>query len=127
MSTRRSRFKEPSANLYFGDETNARHRRKDAQLCAQIADALSLALAESSDPALYGLWVMEVESAPHGGHVRVLLQAQRGDALDEVQAKVEARHGYLRQQVGEAIHRKKVPSLSFVVLPAHDASEEDEP
>jgi ribosome-binding factor A len=124
MSKRRSRLEEPSAKLFFGEGRHSKSLRKDAQLCAQVAEALSLALAESADPSLDGLWVMEVEPAPHIGHLRVLIQAGPESDLRAIQTKLEARLSYLRRQVGEAIHRKKVPSLSFAVLPHDDGDEE---
>ena len=120
MSKRRSRLTEPLEKLYFGEERHSKSGRKDAQLCAQIVDAVSLALAESADPLLNELWVMEAEPAPHIGHVRVLVQAGRGADLAAIQTKLEARQGYLRRQVGDVIHRKKVPSLSFAVLPPYE-------
>ncbi len=124
MPKKRRRLGESSEERFFGERgAHSKSLRKDAQLCAQIADALGLTLAESADPSLNGLWVKEVQPAPHIGHLRVLVQAGRGEDPNRIHSKLEERGGYLRRQVGEAIHRKKVPSLSFVVLPPEEEAE----
>lgn len=92
--------------------------RKNAQLCAQVADALSLALAQTHDPRLWDLWVVEVRPAPNVSHLEVLLQSERDEGeVDSVREKLQLRYGFFRGAVSEAIHRKKVPSFHFVVLP----------
>lgn len=91
--------------------------RKDAQLCAQALDALSLALARTLDDALDGAWICDVTPSPHVGHLRVVVVAAPGADLGEVARALESRSGALRSEVAGAIHRKKTPTLSFAVLP----------
>ena len=92
--------------------------RKDAQLCAQVAEEIGLTLAASRDEDLNGVWVMGVEPYPNVGHLRVVVQAAQGTDEDRVHEKLAANLAYLRQEVAESISRKKVPNISFVVLPA---------
>ncbi|MFK7992440.1 MAG: hypothetical protein AB8I08_40840 [Sandaracinaceae bacterium] len=62
------------------------------------------------------LWVMRVEPAPHVGRLRVYVQAEPDADLLSLRTKLQARERHLRREVGEAIHRKKMPSLTFVVV-----------
>lgn len=99
-----------------------RPNRKDAQLCSQVMRAVGLALAESPDEELSSLTVLAVEPAPHIGHLRVLVASVSGEGdAREIHAKLVARAGALRHEVAGAIHRKKAPTLSFVVVPRPDA------
>lgn len=115
MSRRRKR----SADALSGPEgafaapPDRRTKIKEAQLCAQVRDALSLALADSTDETLLGVFVLDVLPAPDSSRLAVQVEAP-GDP-DEVQRRVVQELGRLRTEVAHAIHRKKVPSLAFVV------------
>lgn len=115
------RMTDPRAELYFGEGgRDSRSRRKDAQLCAQVRDALDLALGSMTDGDLAQVWVSEVEPAPHVGHLRVVVEVSGEVDLGVVSEKLAALEGTLRFEVANAIHRKKTPSLTFVVLPPRE-------
>jgi ribosome-binding factor A len=109
----------PDEELFFGASPDARHQRKDAQLCEQVAEALGFALGEDRDDDVASLQVVTVEPAPHVGHLAVLV-APAGETKDlaALLAKLEARSGLLRHEVAGAITRKRAPTLSFVIVPA---------
>lgn len=113
MARRRGRPPTPDADLFFSGRGDRQQRRKDAQLCAQVREALSLALDEL---ALGDVWVREVVPSPDAGHLSVVVVA-RGDELAEVARAIDQRAGHLRNEVAQAIHRKRTPQLAFVVLP----------
>ena len=96
-------------------------QRKDAQLCAQVSEELGLALAAEGDEALNGAWIMSVEPWPTVGQLRVVVQAPQGVDPDALLEKLQANSAYLRGEIADSIHRKKVPSLSFVVVPAPES------
>ena len=92
--------------------------RKALQLCRQVQEALSDALATvCQDRVLCGLNVLAVEPAPNTARLRVTLLLE-GDAAEpeQVAAHLERAAGLLRCEVAAAIHRKKVPELAFRVL-----------
>ena len=109
------------ADTFFGSEGRSRgrserHRRKDAQLCAQVREAVALVIAEDTDPTLSGAWVVDATPAPHIGHMQVVIAVPSSGDVDAVHAKLVAMSGLFRGEVADAIHRKKTPSLSFVVI-----------
>ena len=53
----------------------------------------------------------------------VFVQAGRGASTDEVEARLEKVAGYLRTEVAGAISRKRVPTLTFRVLPPDEEGE----
>ena len=113
------------ADTFFGSEgrtrgRSERHRRKDAQLCAQVRDAVALVVAESTDPLLSGAWVMEAVPAPHIGHLQIMVAVGAEGDVDAIHAKLVAMSGLVRSEVADAIHRKKTPTLSFVVMRRHE-------
>lgn len=91
-------------------------RRKQDQLCGQIARALNLALPGATVAALR-VCTVKTCTAPRSGDVQVTVcgPPEAGPAL-------EAARGWLRTEVAAAIHRKRVPRLDFILLPAvcHD-------
>lgn len=109
------------ADTFFGSEGRSRgrserHRRKDAQLCAQVRDAVALVVAESTDPILSRAWVVEATPAPHIGHLQIMVAVPEDADVDAVHAKLESMAGLVRSEVAAEIHRKKTPSISFVVM-----------
>lgn len=103
------------------------HDRKSAQLCKQAMRVASLVLQhEVSDPLLRGLEVVRVEPGASPGHLEISVSPQRGaEELDvhAVNARLRGVAPYVRAQLAAAIKRKRVPSLSFVIVP-RDAAEE---
>jgi len=91
--------------------------RKALQLCEQVSQTLGHILAwESGDDCLRELAVVSVVPAPNSGHLLVTVTAPV--AVDPTQAmeRLQAAHGKLRAEVAGAIHRKKVPLLTFEVV-----------
>ena len=111
---RTKRRSAPDEELYFGDGRTAKEKRKDKQLCAQALRALSLALAESDDDVLSSAWLCDVEA--RGGRLRVLVQAARVQQVEALRHRLAGRAGHLRHELAQVIHRKRVPSLTFVVF-----------
>ncbi len=87
--------------------------RKALQLCGQVRDTLTTALAGSADDGLRALTVTAVEPAPNAGRLLVLLSAG-GDAK-EIEARVHRAAGWLRTEVAAGITRRAVPELAFRV------------
>lgn len=104
-----------SSSKYFGGG-RARDRRKDAQLCEQVREAINLALAESADPVLAGASAISVDPAPNAGHLRVTIVAPPGADPGSLEDRIDDQSARLRAEVAAAIHRKKVPSLTFVAI-----------
>jgi len=114
MKRRRKRLDEADVDLWFGDGRRSRDDRKDRQLCAQVQRALSMALAESADPALSSAWVCDVEPLGGVGQLRVWVMV---DDVESTQEALARRASFLRSEVAAAISRKRVPLLVFAVLP----------
>ncbi len=101
-------------------ETPRKGERKVRQLCAQVADTLSLVLSgDFGDSILQSLHVVAVDPAPDASQLAVTLSAGLpGETIDpgDVQRRLEAVMGKLRSEVAAAITRKKAPKLVFRVL-----------
>jgi len=106
----------------FGEKCfNPREDRKTLQLCRQVQRAVALALpGDCADERLSDLYVESVE--PMGGPgqllVRVTLPPDAGVSPGEVMERLAAYAPRLRAIVAREISRKRVPALTFVVLPA---------
>ena len=97
--------------------------RKTLQLCRQVQRALSLALAgECADELLRDAYVEGVEPLGGAGQllVRVTVPPNPGAAPGEVSARLAALAPRLRAVVAGEICRKRVPALTFVVVPSVD-------
>ena len=97
---------------------NPRLHRKTLQLCRQVQRAMSLALAgECADDVLRDAYVDSV--APMGGPGQLVgrIVAPTGAAPAEVMTRLAAQVPRLRAIVAREICRKRVPGLSFVVVP----------
>src|SRR5882724_490473 len=95
-----------------------RNDRKTRQLCRQVERALMLALAgECNDPLLREVFVVCVE--PMGGASQLCVSVTPAADVSawEVLARLEERSARLRAIVARSICRKRVPGLSFVVIP----------
>jgi ribosome-binding factor A len=90
--------------------------RKALQLSGQVAETLALALADEADALLRDLLVESVAPAPNSTRLLVTLApSPAAPPLDaaKVLAHLEAAHGRLRQAVAAAVHRRRVPDLTF--------------
>ena len=101
-------------------------RRKDHQLCKQVFQALSMALACLQHlPWAARLYIESVTPAPNAARLKVavatwdpLSREEATHALSQVRGQAAS----LRWEVGAAICRKRVPELFFVM--AGDSTEE---
>ncbi len=91
--------------------------RKALQLCAQVREILDYVFAwECGDPFLKGLMVTAVAPAPNASRLLVSVSLPE-ELADQDPAQILERlnhaRGRLRSEVAAAIHRKRVPELSF--------------
>ena len=90
------------------------HNRKDLQLCRQVFDALTYALAELDDPIIDDLVLASVVPAPSAARVQVTLVPSHDD-LDADAALLRVREvaDELREEVAAEVTRKRAPELVF--------------
>ncbi|KAB2895895.1 MAG: ribosome-binding factor A [Kofleriaceae bacterium] len=98
--------------------SRGRHGHKDRQVCRQVADAVAWYLAETDDPLLADLIVIQVDPAPSAARVLVTLAAAHGE-IDAVEVMSHLREvaDELREEVAVEVHRRHAPELSFRVIP----------
>ena len=91
------------------------HRgHKDLQVCRQVYDVLTLALAEIDDPLIDDLVLARVVPAPNAGRVQVILVPFRDDIdEDEALARLAEFADDLREEVAAEVNRRRVPDLVF--------------
>jgi len=97
---------------------------KQAQLFAQVRDAIDSALLGAGNPILNGLSASEVSQSR--GAMVVVIRPRAPDVPIDVAAAnqaLEASRSMLRHEVAEAISRKETPALQFVVLPGSPGPE----
>jgi ribosome-binding factor A len=95
-------------------DQGGRRRHKDLQLCRQVLDALTYALAELDDPIIDELVLTSVVPAPSAARMQVTLSPASAD-IDRDQA-LERLHEVapeLREEVAAEISRRRVPELIF--------------
>ena len=94
-----------------------RHRKEDRklrQLCAQVARTIELALSASQDDVLIGLYVTSVTPTPAVGRLQVWVSAHEPTTHPpEALQRLAAAKGWLREEIAEAISRRRVPELTF--------------
>jgi len=105
--------------LRDGNAFDPARDRKTLQLCRQVQRALMLALGgECGEEALGDVWVESVEPMGSASQLMVRIVAPpAGAAAVEVSARLNARAGALRAAIAGAICRKRVPMLTFLVVP----------
>ena len=92
---------------------------KTLRLCRQVEKALGLTRSgECGDEVLQNLAVLSVEPAPTASRLLVTFGAPAGavDLLDILE-RLGRVQGRLRESVGRAINRKRVPDLAFRIAP----------
>lgn len=100
----------------FGDPTGP--STKTIQLCRQVEEAVSCALACSASATLRDLFVVGVQPIKGAAQLRVLLSREGDDHdYEHTQHALNNAQGYLRAEVARSIHRKRVPTLTLVVVP----------
>ena len=111
-----SRFDSTDPDVLFSDSRRRIHERKEKQLCAQAKTAIALTLdGECLDEAMSTVMLDDV--VLENGQLIVVLRARPGTDLVAVRDRLDAIKGLLRSAVAGMIHRKRTPSLGFVVLP----------
>jgi ribosome-binding factor A len=96
--------------------------RKTLQLCGQVARTLMSVLPCCGDDVLRDMEVIGVTPAGAG---RLLLTLGRLPSAPPVSSTVVLEHlgrahGWLRNEVAAAVHRRKAPDLMFRILEATD-------
>ena len=95
-------------------ERGGRRHHKDLQLCRQVFDALTYALAELDDPLIDELVLASVVPAPSSSRVQVTLVPTREDVdADSALERVLEVSDELREEVAAEVNRKRVPELVF--------------
>ena len=95
-------------------DRSGRSGHKDLQVCRQVFDALTYALAELDDPMIEELSLASVIPAPNAARVLVTLVPTR-DGIDPAAALERLRGAMpeLREEVAAELTRKRVPELVF--------------
>lgn len=104
-------------------DRSGRSGHKDLQVCRQVFDALTYALAEFDDPTIEELSLASVMPAPNAARVLVTLVPTR-DGIDPAAALERLRDATpdLREEVAAELTRKRVPELVFRIEHLTDAT-----
>jgi len=87
---------------------------KDLQVCRQVFDALTFALAELDDPIIDELVLTSVVPAPSAARVQITLSPSRaGIDPEEALSRLREIAPELRAEVAAEISRRRVPELVF--------------
>jgi ribosome-binding factor A len=92
--------------------------RKALQLCREVERTLATLLAGGcGDAVLHDLLVQSVIPAPDSTRLLVTLSFSGPTAVEagDVLTRLHRAYGLLRSEVAAAIHRRKVPDLTFQV------------
>ena len=89
-------------------------KRKDLQLCRQVFDALSYALAELDDPLVDELVLASVVPAPSAARLQVTLVPSHDHVdPDAALSRVRSFAEEFREEVAAEVTRKRAPELVF--------------
>ncbi|HWO24415.1 MAG TPA: hypothetical protein VNO30_36975 [Kofleriaceae bacterium] len=104
-------------------DRRGRSGHKDLQVCRQVFDALTYALAELDDPMIDELSLASVIPAPNAARVLVTMVPSR-DGIDPAAALARLRDSMtdLREEVAAELTRKRVPELVFRIGYLEDAT-----
>jgi ribosome-binding factor A len=115
----------------LSDPRRRKARHKDQQLCRQVAQTLSLALAACGDALLRDLYVADVIPAPDAGRLLVSVCPMSGltssesdrssdvmsaEQMSQILGRLEGAAPMLRREVASAITRKRAPEMLFRVV-----------
>lgn len=105
-------------------DSRGRRGHKDLQVCRQVLDALTFALAELDDPLIDDLILVSVIPAPSAARVQVTLVPSH-DRIDCVAALERLREvgAELREEVAAEVARARVPELVFRIADLAPADE----
>lgn len=106
--------------------TRPTFNRKQAQLCSEVEQVVSLVLGSSSHPLLQQLCVVSVEISKDGACLIVSvapppspsLPGETGEAVDmeAIFAALEGARAWVRQQIAVEINRKRTPEVRFQLV-----------
>ncbi len=113
-------------SVFFGApqaQRDERSERKTRQLCREVERTLGVALSSSRDSLVRDLSVMSVEPAPDGSRLMVTLYPAGALSVDvaKLLAHLGELRGFLRQEIAQALQRKRTPELAFRIVPALQA------
>ena len=94
-------------------EVGGKRHHKDLQVCRQVFDALSYALAELADPLIGELVLAEVTPAPDAARVQVTLLCPPELDRDLAAERLQGVARELREEVAAELCRRRVPELVF--------------
>ena len=101
-------------------EPKASHKDQRLRHNAQIA--IEEALAADGDPIFDGLMIREVLPG-HGNALLVLISGAEDEShQQDAQVALDESSGWLRAEVASTLQRRRVPELTFRVLPPGKAS-----
>ena len=90
------------------------HNRKDLQLCRQVFDALTYALADIEDLMILDLALASVVPAPSAARLQVTLVPVHDNVdPEEALARINEVADELREEVAAEVTRKRAPELVF--------------
>jgi hypothetical protein len=96
------------------EEGGGKRHHKDLQLCRQVFDAITYALAELDDPLIDDLALASVVPAPSSARVLVTMVPTRDDIDPDVALdRVRELAAELREEVAAEVTRKRVPEMVF--------------
>ena len=110
-------FEEALHDGHGGHRSNPQQDRKTLQLCRQVQRALSLAIGDVSVDAV----------EPMGSAAQLLVRVGVPPTVSpvDVVARLNGRAPQLRAEIASAISRKRVPTLTFVAVPAGSEVDHD--
>lgn len=96
--------------------------RKNMQLCAQVRRALHGVIPLPGSSYFEGLVVEAVEPDPDASRLRVLISVPPSSKhpISSLRKRLTDMAGFIRSEVAPQIHRKRVPVLSFQLIPRED-------
>jgi ribosome-binding factor A len=95
-------------------DSQGKYDIKARRLCRQVSEALQAGLSgECADDVLQQVWVCSVDPAVEASRLVVTVSVPESVNPVDALARLEGARGLLRTIVATAIHRKKVPELSF--------------
>ena len=93
---------------------------KELRLCRQIEQTLSFAISECPNEELRDLAIESV--LPMGGDSQLIVtfraDTEDVDVCEEQRLGLTSAEGWFRSEISSAISRRRVPRLTFTVLPS---------
>lgn len=98
--------------------------RKTMQLCAQVRRALHGVIPLPGLSAFEGVVVEAVQPDPDASRLRVVISVPPscGQPISSLKQRLIDRVGFIRSEVASQIHRKRVPLLTFELIPREDTT-----